>query len=111
MKGLEEYIKVHGRHFTEQLALAVTEGKWDGIKVSKAAQRKVYFNVTGSTLGDMVFLTNEAYDPLLYHITLDRCVCYMLMIIGDFLNYRNLFDEWLEDYQMEYGSFDFTPYI
>ena len=107
MKGLEEYIKVHGRHFTEQLALAVTDGRWDGVKVERAAQRKVYYNVTGSTLGDMVWLTNEVWDNWNYR-TIHGAINYVLYIVEDYSYHDGvLFTEWLEDLT----DFDFTPYI
>ena len=113
MKGLEQYISKHGKHFTEQLALAVTDGRWDGVKVEKAAQRKVYYNVTGSTLGDMVYLTNWAdmeysLASKNHKATIDRCLRYTIYIIGNYAFHEGLpFQEWLEDL----ADFDFTPYI
>lgn len=109
MKGLKEYTEKHGNHFTEQLALAVTDGRWDGVKVEKAAQRKVYYNVTGSTLGDMVYLVNKVHsDGLLVKDTIVQCVAFMLCVISSYGNGRDAaFSDWLEDMT----DFDFTPYI
>ena len=109
MKGLEAYLNKHGKHFTEKLAMSITEGRWNGNKVKKAAQRKVYYNVTGSTLGDMVFLTNMVYfknaKPL---DNFNKCIDYMLMCVANFELYGGVtFEDWLE---IE-GDFDFTPYI
>ena len=107
MKGLKEYTEKHGNHFTEQLALAVTDGRWDGVRVEKAAQRKVYYNVTGSTLGDMVWLTNEVSDNWNYK-TIHHAINSVLFIIGNYKYHDGvLFQEWLEDL----NDFDFTPYI
>ena len=109
MKGLKEYIKKHGNHFTEQLALTVTDGRWDGVRVEKAAQRRVYYNVTGSTLGDMVYLVNKVHsDGLLVKDTIVQCVAFMLCVISSYDNGRDAaFSDWLEDLT----DFDFTPYI
>lgn len=82
MKGLEEYIKRHGRHFTERLALDSTVVRWDAAKVRKAVEGRVYYNVTGSTVGDMVYLVNE------YHARCPRphkvqCIKYVLRVVED----------------------------
>jgi hypothetical protein len=48
--------------------MSVTSGKWSLSEVLEKAQSMVYYNVTGSTIGDIVFLTNYAKDtgkPLL----------------------------------------------
>ena len=109
MKGLEKYIHKHGKHFTEELALAVTDGRWNALRVEKAAQKRVYYNVTDSTIGDMVFLTNMVYiknaKPL---DNFNKCIDYMLVCVGNFKLYGGVtFDDWLK--VME--DFDFTPYI
>lgn len=107
MKGLQQYISKHGNHFTEALALAVTDGRWDGVRVEKAAQKKVYYNVTGSTLGDMVYLTNEVWDNWNYK-TIHGAINYVIYIIGCYKYHDGvLFQEWLENL----ADFDFTPYI
>ena len=111
MKGLKEYTKKHGNHFTEQLALAVTDGRWDGVRVEKAAQRRVYYNVTGSTLGDMVWLTNEVWDVWNYK-SIHHTINYVLRVVGNY-NYHDgrLFNEWLTEMKECNIDFDFTPYI
>ena len=111
MKGLEEYINKYGNHFTEQLALAVTDGRWEGIKVEKAAQKKVYYNVTGSTLGDMVYLTNEVWQNCNFK-TIHGVINYVLYIIGDYKYHDGvLFDEWLQEMKKVNADIDLRPYI
>ena len=106
MKGLEEYVKAHGNHFTEKLAIMVTSGKWNGSQIKKAIEGRVFYNVTDSSLGDMVFLTNAAnsiYDAK------GKCIKYMLDIVGNFYFYGGkIFECWL-DYQDD--NMDLTPYI
>ena len=107
MKGLEEYIKVHGRHFTEELASAVTCHRWSPGQIEKAAQRKVWYNVTGSTRGDLIYLVNEIYKNWQYK-TLNKCLNYPLYVIGEHRFHGGaVFNDWLEDNK----DFDFTPYI
>ena len=107
MKGLRKYIKAHGRHFTEELAMAVTCHKWSPGQIEKATQRKVWYNVTGSTLGDLVYLVNEIYKDWKFK-TLSKCLVYPLYIVGDYRLYGGVvFDDWLEDNK----DFDLTPYI
>ena len=111
MKGLQEYIKKHGKHFTEDLALKVSGGKFSADQVAKAAQERVYYNVTGSTLGDMIWLTNEIYNGYKFR-TAGRCVVYTLNIVGDYKYHGGaLFKSWLEELREDNQTFDFTPYI
>jgi hypothetical protein len=109
MKGLKEYIAKHGRHFTEELAYDTAGNWWSAETVEVTAQRKVYYNVTGSTIGDMVYLVNEIYaDGLLRRNTIDNCVGSMLCIIGSYDNGRDAaFSDWIDSIT----DFDFTPYI
>ena len=118
MKGLEEYIKVHGRHFTEELAYDVSlSKKWNKRQIEDVIQRKVWYNVTGSTMGDIVYLINRYYDDkdFIGYGKKSKCVTYTLLYIGDFRNYGSrLFDEWLDEvtqYEFFRDNFDFTPYI
>ena len=94
MKGLEEYIKRHGRHLTERLALDSTVVRWDAAKVRKAVEGRAYYNVTGFTVGDMVYLVNE------YHARYPRphkaqCIKYILRIVEDVAFEGKAFDDWL----------------
>lgn len=106
MKRLQEYIKKHGKHFTEDLALKVSGGKFSADQVAKAAQKRVYYNVTDSTLGDMIYLVNSC--------TLtkkDKCVRYALSIVGDFFSTEKPFSNWICLLCLKEEDFDFTPYI
>lgn len=105
MKGLRQYIKKHGKHFTEELAYKAAGKKWSSKQIEKATQGEVYYNVTASTLGDMIFLINT-YRKYLRRKS--ECVSFALCIIGDYQYYGGvIFDTWLEDNK----GFDFTPYI
>lgn len=113
MKGLEEYIEVHGRHFTEELGYAVSGGRYDADKVGRMAQRKVYYNVTGSTLGDMVYLANTYWhQPYPDCKRLNKCIDFALCIVGSYYFHGGkVFDMWLESLPDYMDDFDFTPYI
>lgn len=107
MKGLQEYIKEHGRHFTVELACDVVCKKWDAKQIEKAAQSKVYYNVTESTLGDIVYLVNS-YKHLFGCKTKRECITYALILVEDYsTTRRNPFDWWVEETE----DFDLTLYI
>ena len=107
MKGLDEYVSKHGRHFTEELASEVTNGRWNPSKVEKDAQKHVYYNVTGSTLGDMVYLMTLGDSRMPYN----KKVKMMLSWVGDYSKEGSPFCIWLAVLTVSGGSFDFTPYI
>lgn len=108
MKGLKEYIRKHGIHFTEQLAMDVTRRKWNPSKVEKDAQKKVYYNVTGSTRGDMVYLMDMFYC---FQYTEGKCINLMLKWVGDYNRTNSPFCIWLSTVSLDNREFDFTPYI
>lgn len=118
MKGLNKYIKKHGKHFTEQLAYdAALSSKWNRKQIEGAIQKKVWYNVTGSTIGDIIYLVNECYDDdnFMGYGRKSKCISYTLLYIGNYKNFGGkLFDQWLEE-SMQYNhfkdNFDFTPYI
>lgn len=109
MKGLRSYIKKHGKHFTEKLAYdAVLDKRWDRKQIESAFQKRAWYNVTGSTIGDIIYLINNS---LLEHGSRSKCITYTLLYIEDYRNYGGkLFDEWLREVKIN-GNFDFTPYI
>ena len=113
MKGLEAYIKKHGKHFTEDLATRVTCGKWNPSKVEAAAQSKVYYNVTASTVGDMVYLLDMAYERLypLGQYTTNRGILSMLSWVQDYSKTESPFNIWISSLIIKDKGFDFTPYI
>lgn len=106
MKGLEEYIRKHGSHFTEELAVDVTGSKWSPSRIERDAQKHVYYNVTESTRGDMVYL-----------MTIERSRSYnkkiktMLSWVQDFRKTGSPFCIWLTVMTTNHEDFDFTPYI
>lgn len=106
MNGLEEYIKRHGRHLTERLALDSTEVRWSAAKVRKAVERRVYYNVTKSTVGDMVYLANEYHARCPRHHKV-QCIKYVLRIVGDVAMEGYAFDDWLA----RDGSVDLGEYM
>ena len=109
MKGLQQYIDKHGRHFTEQLALAATSQRWSASDVMRSAQRKVYYNVTGATIGDMAYLTNMAYNEKGWPKTV--CIDYCLSVIGDYTSGReSAFMMYISTLMTEGRDFDFTAY-
>lgn len=61
MRGLEEYIRVHGEHLTERLVKDTTYIKWDSPRIGMSLEGQVYYNVTKATLGDILFLANVFY--------------------------------------------------
>ncbi len=65
MKGLRKYLAKHGRHLTISLAKKATSNRWSAHEVESSSERIVYYNVTDSTLGDIIFLTNYYYDSQL----------------------------------------------
>lgn len=109
MKGLKAYTKKHGKHFTEKLAASATSGKWSPSEIMQEAQGMVYYNVTGSTVGDIVFLANYAKDTgKPFYRTKHNCVRFALCIIGEYaLHDGVMFSKWVGDSR----DFDLTPYI
>jgi len=116
MKGLKEYIAKHGFHFTEELAYKAAGGKkWSADKIAVAAQKRVYYNVTRSTLGDMTYSTNAIYfccNSSGYN-TLARCITIMLNDVGcfEYFGYGGIFSLWLETMHRHGEEFDFTQFI
>lgn len=109
MKGLKQYIRKHGRHFTNELALAVTE-KWNVEQVMSSAQKKVYYNVTSATDGDIVYLVNafSAFDGLSKGESLNIS----LNIVGDYIGGKEYaFRYFIATTRFHNPGFDFTPYI
>lgn len=106
MKGLRQYIKKHGRHFTEELAYKAAGKKWSAEDIERTAQKEVYYNVTASTLGDMIYLVHETHNR--HGIKKSNCIKHTLCVIGNYNFYGGeVFREWLR----EVKDFDFTPYI
>ena len=114
MKGLEEYLKRNGNHFTRKLADTVVSGKWDVDTIMKDAQKKVYYNVIGSTSGDMCYMVHWLYEHEGWPEAHDKksSIKWMLWMVGDYrVSSAYFFCEWLWNTCKEKKDFDFTPYI
>lgn len=114
MKGLEEYLKKHGYHFTKRLANAVVSGKWDVDTVMENAQKHVYYNVIGSTSGDMCYMVYWLYRHDGWPQAHDKrsSIKTMLWMVGNHtVSSRYFFSEWLGNKARERSDFDFTPYL
>lgn len=83
MKGLKEYISKHGNHFTEKLAIAVMDSKWNSSEIERSSETMVYYNVSEATLGDIVFLVNK-YKKNHCRATKKKCLKYALDIVRDY---------------------------
>lgn len=59
MKGIRGYVAKHGRHLTERLAMDALKCRWNTSEVHRAAERRVYYNVSEATLGDIVLMVNH----------------------------------------------------
>lgn len=103
MKGLEEYIKRHGRHFTEKLAYDITGGGWTYKEIDDSLQKKVYYNVSGCTPGDIVYCVNS-----LNFVNKKEIVSFLLRcVLYDVGMSDMLFNMWA----ISHDDFDFTNYI
>ena len=111
MKGLKRYIAKHGRHFTEELASAVTRRNWNPSKIEQEAQKRVYYNVTGTTLGDMVYMMDTFQYYLNGDYTLRKGINMMLSWIGDYNKAGSPFCMWVTVSEYHKEDFDLTPYI
>lgn len=113
MKGLKEYIAKHGKHFTEELALDVVAKRWNTGQVKKDVNRRVWYNVTGATFGDIIYLTNFAYKdyPPSGHNTKNKCIDYALSVVGDVNSTGLAFAGWFADLVVDGKDFDFSRYV
>lgn len=109
MKGLRQYIRKHGRHFTEELAMSATKGRWTTEEIMPKVESLVYYNVTGSTVGDIVFLVNFAKDSGKSFLKTKRqCIKFALCIVGEYAMHDGvMFNKWVGDT----SRFDLTEYV
>lgn len=87
----------------------VTKGRWNPSEIMEKAESMVYYNVTGSTVGDIVFLTNYAKDTgKSFYKTKYNCIKFALCIVGEYvLRDGAMFKKWA----VENKDFDLTHYI
>ena len=89
--------------------MSATKGKWDREDIIDKVESYVYYNVTGSTVGDIVFLVNFAKDSGRSFLKTKRqCIRFALRIVGEYAMHDGvMFNKWVGDTK----EFDFTPYI
>lgn len=81
MKGLRQYIRKHGKHLTEELAIAVVKCKWNPSEIDEYTKDLVYYNVTKASLGDMVYLVNSY--RMIRKANRQSCIRFALNVIGE----------------------------
>lgn len=105
MKNLDAYIEKHGNHFTVELVNDIMPIRFNSTYIISTSQKKVWYNVTGSTFGDMMYLTNVYYHR---GHSKGRCIMLMLENVGDYFRGGKAFSAWIASGE---NDFDFTPYI
>ena len=109
MIGLEKYIEKYGKHFTVALAYDMAGRVWKAEDVYKYMQKKVYYNINGTTLGDMVYLFNGLWKDL--PGAKEFCRNAVIQYVQDnyYLDNPNVFENWLKWKDEFY--FDLGKYI
>lgn len=109
MRGLEEYIERHGRHFTMKLAEDVLDKDgilfWKPDTVMRAMNRRVWYNTNSSTEGDIIYLVNN------YPSNLNSAVSITIGHLHKVNDREVAFDIFMIGLRMLGEDFDFTPYI
>ena len=105
MEGLKQYIRKHGKHFTEELAYDVVPIKWSFSDIEKIIKEEVWYNCWSATRGDIVYLVNMAYNY--YKKSKRMCILFMLGTVGDYEERDKWFDAWILDIK----SFDMSKYV
>ena len=110
MSGLEQYIKIHGKHLTEELVGRIYSCRWSSEDILNSAQRKVYYNVISATPGDILYIIYKVYT--LNKWSKSKCIDYCLSIIGDYSFHDNyIFDDYLEMLQEKNIEINFEDFI
>ena len=110
MKGLKEYIKKHGRHFTKELARDALKRDnilfWEPDVVMRAINRKVWYNTNSSTEGDIVYLANN------FPSALSSAIGTVIAYLHDaYYGREAAFSIFESSLHLRKMDFDFTPYI
>lgn len=123
MVGLAQYVKKYGNHFTIPLAkeavkyLRCTDGsspKCDVKYIEEAIQKRVYYNITNSTLGDIVYMVYVAYSNLPSEMPRKRKISIdnALALIESTDSYEGMaFSSWIAGMDFKEEDFDFNAYI
>ena len=109
MKGLRQYLKEHGEHFTEELVKDIIPIRWNVSDIEDSINGEVWYNCWSATIGDMLYLVNFASK--IYPVYNKRkCIKYMLSCVEDY-DYRYLFDCWICESKNNRFIKDLTPYV
>lgn len=113
LKGLFKYLLKHGGHFTEELAIDAIHCRWNPFDVMNTTQRLVYYNVTGATVGDIVYLMNKAaVDCHRFHPSKIDCAKKALFIVGDYKGGRcYAFKQFIKELNKRRQTFEFYRYV
>lgn len=105
MKGLKQYLRKRGKHFTVALAKDSVPIKWDFPSIERYIKDEVWYNCWSATEGDMLYLVNIAYK----YCKKDKrtCILFMLGVVGDYNNWNKWFDAWI----LETDCLDLKDYI
>lgn len=110
MRGLNKYIRKYGRHINLKLADVLYNSKWNASDIEKTTQEYVYYNVTSTTLGDMVYITNMVH----YHKGWNKrkCIKHTLSIVEDYPEGKEYaFTHLLTILKLSNQKVDFSKYI
>lgn len=108
MKGLKEYIAVHGRHFTLELVRDAIYNRWSSLEIRKTSEGQVYYNVSSATMGDMVYLVNLYHQVFkAFHPRKNVCMKFAFGIIGNVNAREYAFNHWI----LQGNSIDLRNYV
>ena len=111
MKGLKQYLKKHGAHFTEELTRDIIPIRWSIGTIEASIKDEVWFNCWSSTKGDRFYLVNLV--AFIFPNQSKRyCIDFMLEKMSDY-SYKKLFEFWAFSVDKDGNEAleDITPYI
>lgn len=111
MKGLQKYLRKHGSHFTIKLAEDVNGRNFTFSIVDRYLSTMVWYNVSNSTIGDIIYLSGAAYSSMIKCPSRRECVKYALSVVGDVNGEDLAFASWLGALLIKDIEFDFREYV
>lgn len=98
---------------TEELAKNAIFFFWTPEEIMSSAQRKVYYNVTGATIGDMVYLVNYNHEVVKgRYESKNKCTSKMLSVISNYKEGREVaFNLFIDTIRKDKSRFNLMPYI
>lgn len=104
IKGLKEYVEKHGMHLTRELAESILgeDQRWSLEEIRKIMDKRVWFNTTSATDGDILYLGN-----CFIHVNKRRGADLAIEFVD---SYKNLWFPF-EMFLLYEKDFDLTPYI